>query len=103
MEDHKSQDAKGPGAEWEGHKVCGRGLWWADPEEWAGFSGTGRGAVRRAGVAQRRLCESGASWLGIFLKSGSLVVRCEPELRVPASGERRASMNSHREGRMIGK
>lgn len=45
MENHKSQDAKGPRTEWEGHKVCGRGLGWAGPEEWAGFSAAGRGAA----------------------------------------------------------
>lgn len=30
---------QGAANEWEGHKVCGRGLGWADPEEWAEFSG----------------------------------------------------------------
>lgn len=58
MEDHKSQDAKGPRAEWEGHKVCGRGLGWADPEEWAGFPGLG-----------------GARWGGqAWLRGGSVKV-----------------------------
>jgi hypothetical protein len=28
MEDHKSQDAKGPRTEWAGHKACGRGRPW---------------------------------------------------------------------------
>lgn len=49
MEDHKSQDATGPRTEWEGHKVCGRGLRWAGPVEWAGLSGTGRGALGSRG------------------------------------------------------
>lgn len=57
-EDHKSQDAKGPRTEREGHKVCGRGLRWADPEEWAGFSRTGRGGAGR-GTEQR----DGQAWL----------------------------------------
>lgn len=61
------------------------------------------GGARRAVVSRGRLCESEASWLGVFLMSGSLAVECEPELRVPASRERKVSMSSHREGRLNGK